>query len=225
MNKLKWSLSVLAFSVMSGVSHAGGVSPFYLGAGIGQTFHDTAGCGTTGNVVDGSGTVIGTATKTCEDNDTAYQVHGGFHLSEALSIEAGYADLGATLDAQNALSVAGTGNPTLHNTQETSTIFAAGVARMALGKGSPFSVYGKGGIHRWSSEMERQGLSSSGVIRAVAESSGFSPLVGAGIEYDVTEGATLRAGWDRFYEVGDAAEGTVEKDIDVMSAGLNYYFL
>lgn len=225
MNKLTLSFSVIALSLVTSLSHAGGVSPFYLGAGIGQTAHDTEGCGTTGNVIGSGGAVIGTAAKSCEDHDTAYQVYGGFHFSEALSIEAGYADLGATLDAKNALSVTGSGNPTLRNQQETSTLFAAGVARMALGKASPFSVYGKGGVHRWSSELQREGLSNTGVISAKSESTGFSPLVGAGIEYDVTDGATLRAGWDRFYEVGDKADGTVEKDIDVMSAGLNYYFL
>lgn len=225
MNKLTLSLSAIALSLATSISHAGGVSPFYLGATIGQTSHETEGCGTTGNVVGSGGAVLGTATKTCEDHDTAYQAYGGFHFSEALSVEAGYADLGATIDAKNALSVPGSGNPTLQNKQETSTIFAAGVARMAVSKASPLSVYGKAGVHRWTSELEREGLSSSGVISATAKSSGFSPLVGAGIEYDVTNGATLRAGWDRFYDVGDKDDGTVEKDVDVMSAGLNYYFL
>lgn len=238
MTKLTLSLPILALSIAASTAYAGGVSPFYIGAGIGSGYNnvedDAQGCG---NTATNGG--INTS-KSCEDNDTTYQVYGGFHFSEGISVEAGYANLGNTLDVNTQLTNKGTGQTIdLHDQQGTGTIFAAGVARMPLGKASPVSVYGKAGVHRWNSELEYQAVSNNTgkVATFKAEDSGVSPLVGAGIEYDVSEGATLRAGWDRYYSVGenrsltDGSAGSIndvktfETDVDVFSAGLNYYFL
>lgn len=238
MTKLTLSLPILALSIITSVAHAGGVSPFYVGAGIGAGYNgvedDAQGCGN--NATNGGINV----SKSCEDSDTAYQVYGGFHFSEGISVEAGYANLGNTLDINTQLKNTGTGQTiNLHDQQETSTIFAAGVARMPIGKASPVSVYGKAGVHRWNSELEYQAVNNNTGKAATfkAEDTGVAPLIGAGIEYDVSEGATLRAGWDRYYNVGEnrsLTDGstknindvkTFETDVDVFSAGLNYYFL
>lgn len=240
MTKLTLSMPIIALSLLAGTAHAGGVSPFYIGAGVGQGMHDLEGCGGSSSVTLTDPKSGHAATfdldKACEEKDTAYQVYGGFHFSENLSVEMGYANLGTTTDVTTHFTAPNgkvIGSP--NTTQETSAIFAAGVARMPLGKASPVSVYGKAGVHRWSSEAQIEAYNpfNNQTASVTVKDSGVSPLIGAGVEFDVSEGATLRAGWDRYYSTGEeenfgAATGkptTLDADIDVISAGLNYYFL
>jgi len=64
---------------------------------------------------------------------------------------------------------------------------------------------------------------------------GYSPVLGAGVQYDINNNFSLRAGWDRYYDVGESSEvleynadgsaatvNTLETDVDVISAGVNF---
>ncbi|HPE60523.1 MAG: outer membrane beta-barrel protein [Thiothrix sp.] len=213
----------------SGSLYAGGASPFYLGGTIGASKTH----GDEGNY-DNKGTCekAGSYGVDCfvEDSDTVGHIYGGFQFTEGLSVELGYADLGTTADYHYTDPV--------KIKQDTTAVTLNGVARKRLGQSSPMSVYGKAGIYRWKSEAEMVETDYNGnaTERKRVSDSGVDPMVGAGIEYEMNHNITLRAGWDRYFNAGEKDQllsydndgnrnlNTLNTDVDVLSAGVNYYF-
>lgn len=174
-------------------------------------------------------TVGQSSTDDIGDGSTTGHIYGGIQLSDSIAIEAGYTDLGSTAEYYYSDS-AGV-------QQETSGYTVAGVMRHRLGKSSPMHVYGKAGLFRWTTEAE--GYAGS------AEASGTSPMAGVGVEYELSHNISLKAGWDRYFEVGDDSTllgvdphsitknannsgthhvNTLATDVDVYSAGVNFSF-
>ena len=64
-------------------------------------------------------------------------------------------------------------------------------------------------------------------------------MAGVGLEYELNHNMSVKAGWDRYYGVGDGEAllnidqhnkgsygiDTLETDVDVYSAGINFSFL
>lgn len=203
---------------------AGGASPFYLGATIGQSNVDND----VYQMDNANLCASADANKeVCDigDGGTAGHIYGGIQLSDSVAIEVGYADLGTTASYYYSDPV------DVH--QETTGYTLAGVVRHRLGKASPMHVYGKAGVFRWTSETQSN-LDYPGTAKA----SGTSPMAGIGLEYEVNHNMSLKAGWDRYFDVGESGTlleidrhngthdiNTLETDVDVYSAGINFSFL
>ncbi|MGB0845363.1 MAG: outer membrane beta-barrel protein [Thiolinea sp.] len=220
MNKFNLTTAVF-FSMFASSAFAGGASPFYLGATIGS-----------GHVDNGASQMdnYGFCEKAHADNEdcrigdggSVGHIYGGFQISESLAIEAGYADLGNTASYYY--------TDPIDVSQETTGITVAGVLRHRVSQTSPLHVYGKAGAMRWTTETHSR-IDYPGT----AKDSGVSALVGAGLEYELNHNVSLKAGWDRYYDVGESAHlveihdhghdiNTLETDVDVYSAGVNVSF-
>ncbi|HPQ96127.1 MAG: outer membrane beta-barrel protein [Thiothrix sp.] len=216
--------------LVSGSLYAGGASPFYLGGTIGASKTH----GDEGNY-DSKGTCENAASYNVdcniEDSSTVGHIYGGFQFTEGLSVELGYADLGTTADYHYTDPV--------RIKQDTTAVTLNGVARKRLGQSSPMSVYGKAGVYRWKSKAKMVETDYDGgnvVNEQRVSKSGVDPMVGAGIEYEMNHNITLRAGWDRYFNAGEKDQllgyddsgntklNTLSTDVDVLSAGVNYYF-
>ncbi len=218
---------LLACLLTSSVS-AGGVSPFYLGAGIGASNSDNS-----SEQFDNQGvcTSAGNANQTCtrDEHDNGGHIYGGFQLSESIAVEAGYVNMGNTADYHY--------SDPITVQQKTDGFTLTGVVKQRISQTSPISVYGKAGVVRWSSEATVKS-DNPAVNSATVKQHGIDPTVGVGVEYDVNQNMSVRAGWDRYYNVGEkdtllqfndsttAAEvNTLKTNVDVISAGIQYDFL
>lgn len=246
MKKISIVASLLGVMVWQ-AAHAGGVSPFYVGAGYGITNNNTE----EGDLLadcrpdllakhNNKHKISDTCSK--DDKDKAWNIYGGVNISQNFGIEVGYTDLGNTADLYYSDPISAV--------QETNAISLAAVGRVPLGKNSRASVYGKAGVARWKSETtvsghfgtaqnpDRNGNHVNYGSGTKVSATGTSPVVGVGLEYDVSSNAALRVGWDRYYDVGEESEivgikedvitraqpKTLKTDVDVISAGMNYSF-
>lgn len=120
--------------------------------------------------------------------------------------------------------------------QHTRAVTAAIVGRKRMGDGN-LSVYGKAGMAAWQTKAELRAIPADANYpdQDVTEY-GFDPFVGVGVEYDLSENLSVRAGVDRYFNVGQAdsfaGDGknfpveleTYEDDIDYYSVGVSYRF-
>lgn len=222
--------AALCASLLAGNAFAGSSSPFYLGATLGQSSVDSLndcvgspGNTNTPNAVNTPNIANTTVSCSIGDGDTTMHIYGGVQLSDSIAVEIGYADLGSTGSYSD--------NNQLNLNQDTSGYTLAGVMRHRMGKTSPLHVYGKAGVFHWTSEA-----SSGGAYPGSAEASGTSPLAGVGVEYELSHNLSVKAGWDRYFGVGEDEDAltinnsnyevnTLETDVDVYSAGINFSFL
>lgn len=260
MKKITLAAAALAAFAIQG-AYAGGVSPFYVGAGVGITNNNTD----VDNLVADCRPdllhkhnykyadhpkfpVVLEDYCTKDDKDKSWNVYGGVNVSQNLAVEVGYVDLGKTADMYYSDPIAAT--------QETTAVTLSAIGKVPLGKNSRTSVYGKAGVARWKSEATVSGHFGTpdntdrygnhvnfgeGANATKVKATGTSPVVGVGIEHDLTHNISLRAGWDRYYDVGKDQEivglkedaltrsnpkdiRTVKTDVDVVSVGANYSF-
>ncbi len=219
----KFNLAALVYLNLFATSAlAGGAAPFYLGATIGQSNTDNDVYQMDNKHLCASAAAT---EETCSigDGGTAGHIYGGIQISDNIAIEAGYANLGATAEYYYTDPV--------DIQQETSGYTLAGVVRHRLGKSSPMHVYGKAGVFRWTTETE-----STQDYAGTAKDSGTSPMAGIGLEYEVNHNMSIKAGWDRYFEVGESDTllevdqygyhhvNTLSTDVDVYSAGVNFSF-
>lgn len=206
MNKFLAIVGIAACS-MSGFAHAGGGIGPYAGIAYGVN-----------SDVDESklSTQCGVGGVTCTDlgeTEDAWQVYGGYPITNALAVEAGYTNLVylAKLKGSNGEQAE----------QKTDGITLGLTGRKALSE--KLDLYGKVGGYVWRSKVK----STAGDVK----DTGVSPTVGLGVEYGINEKWSVRAGWDRFFDVGEKEHfltagnvGTLKDDIDTFSVGLNYNF-
>lgn len=203
-------VGVVIFS-MSAVAHAGAASGPYIGGNIGYN---------TGADGDSLSTSCGTAGVSCRDlgdTEDVWSVYGGYPLSPNLAAELGYTDLIYTARAEESTD----GTATSRGQQESK-----GVSLSLKGMYpvmDKLDVYGKLGAFFWESDMRATAGSAS--------DSGTSPTVGVGLEYAINDNFDVRAGWDRYLELGtqgklveDGTVGTLDEDVDAFTIGVNYNF-
>lgn len=207
MNKYLTSASI-ALLLCSSAAYAGSPKSPYVGAALGfNTSIDdndlSTDCG-----------VGGVACREICDTDRAMNVYAGYPITSNLAIEAGYTDLDYTARLIQ-------DDDTTFASQQTKGISVSAVARHALDRN--FGIYGKAGAFAWESDVD----SSAGA----ADDSGVSPTVGVGVEYNFSDHWGLRAGWDRYFGLGEGSKlldggvpSTVDEDIDTASIGLHYNF-
>lgn len=135
----------------------------------------------------------------CENADKSWKVFAGVRMNDNIVLEGGYVNFGeqAGQDANDSIS------------QKATAFTLTGVAGFPMS--DQIELFGKAGVARWSQESTVNGVKS--------DSSGADVLVGAGANYDLGDNMGIRAEWERFKDVGEAAH---KGDIDLLSVGVTF---
>ena len=171
--------------VFSGVAQAA-ESSAYFGALFGMTTVD----------VD----ITQTVNTTVDDKDSGFQGIIGFSLSDNVSLEGHYADLGeATITMQNGGSYVADGQTVTNNNGSVLTINATGdtigVGMVLHGdKSDDFVPFVKAGFHSWDSEATG---SAAGENVSLTDD-GNDPFFGAGFMYGITDSVSIRGEYTIF---------------------------
>lgn len=162
----------------TGNNGVGGLNQYYFGGTIGAS--------DAGSYCSGS--------TDCEDGDTAWKLFGGYKISENLSAEAAYVNLG---------DVHKTGTNGAENSDVTA-LTATAVGSMPVTE--QFDVFGKVGAMRWSSD------NTSG------DQSGFGLTYGIGAKMGLNETTKLRAEWEKFPSI--ETSDSDKTDVNMLSVGV-----
>ena len=156
-----------------------------------------------------------TTSSSLDDHATAWGLFAGYQFNPYFAVEGGYVNLGkfdysSTVSAPAADTVSG-------------HLGVQGVDAAAVGLlpfGEQWAVYGKAGLLYAKSKLD---ASSTGAVAVSSvEHWDTSPLLGAGVNYDLTRKVALRAEYDRYFKVGEASVG--KGDIDAFTARVVYRF-
>ena len=155
-----------------------------------------------------------------DDSDTGFGASLGYQVNENFAAELSYVDLGdVSYEASNEQA-----NPA--NESVTLDTSAAGPVFSLLGilpVGERWDLYGRAGLALMDSEGEATATAGD-VTDRISDSTNRSNMVlGAGVQYDVSDRFGLRLEWDRYFDVG-SEEIVGESDIDLFSLGLRYNF-
>lgn len=165
---------------------------FYAGIHIGQASAKD-GC-------EGAG-ALGVS---CDDEDTAFKILGGYQFNKNFAVELGYTDFG---------EVSGGGAVGNFSTEATAfELVAVGMMPLA----DRFSVYGKIGMYR--ADVDASG---TGIFGSVSESN-TDLTFAVGVRYDFTRNLGVRAEWQKYQDVGGG--DISESDVDVLSVGVIWKF-
>lgn len=218
-------LSTTALLMAAGSAYAGTeAGEWYVGGSLGITDNST-----NGNDIFFNPNLC-TTTHTCsaDSTDSSASIFAGYQISNHFALELAYSDLGNTADYKYQQPFS-TG--TLK--QDTQAVSLTGVGKHRIGS-SRVSAFGKLGISNWNSEIKYDRTPNSAIFTDRTESAnGTDPLLGIGLEFDVSERATIRTGWDRHYNVGERSQPfdvgnntikTVDTDVDVFYVGATFSF-
>ena len=229
-NKLLLTLSTIALCASTSSLYAGGAGSSYDG-----DWYVGADLGVTDNNTDSSNFF---ATDRCaglgigcgsDDDDSAARIVAGYNFNKNFAVEFAYADLGDTANL-NASDGQGDSGRIL---QDTTAFSVTAIGKKQLGH-SKFSAFGKAGISYWDSEVSFDRTPDLAAIPDQNHSdSGVDPIVGLGMEYAVNPHWNIRAGWDRYFSVGDRGHAlnvstadlkTVDTDVDMFYVGATMSF-
>lgn len=129
-----------------------------------------------------------------DDDDTGFNIFGGYRFNEYFAIEAAYYDFGDMSDNGNKFSIDG---------GSLGVIGSIPVAKR-------FSLFGKVGIHAWDADV------SGAIAGEFSDTTDTDVFYGVGAEYQLSGPWSIRGDFTR-YEVDDF-------DVDVASLGLSYHF-
>lgn len=191
MKQLIGMIAALLLALPAAAQNLGG---FYIGGGLGQS-----------DAKDGCDGISGPGVS-CDSEDTAWRLFGGYQLNTNLALELGYTDLGE-------LSATGPGGSA---SAEATALELSALGMFPIAEG--FSLYGKAGVYRGEvdSRASIAGLSAS----ASEDNTDFT--LGAGVQFDMTRNVALRGEWQRYMDMG--GEETGESDVDVLSVNVLYRF-
>ena len=190
---------------------------YYLGASYGKT-SSNVGASQASAYTD----PCATATCSTDDSDKAFSLFGGYRFHRHLAAEAAYVNLGDTA----VIGTSGVGGSSTTR-QETNGFRLVAVGLLPLDRG--FTLFGKAGFYRWSSDVSFSGVAAS----YSASESGFKPSFGLGAEYALNKNVSLQLAWDRYTALGkssgalQSATGsvkTIDVDADLLSFGVSYRF-
>ena len=171
-----------------------------------------------------------TTTHTCsaDNSDWGYQLFAGKQLMPYLALEFGYTDLGNTADYKYTQIFS---KGTL--TQKTHVLSLVAVGRLPVMQ-TGISLVGKVGAAKYYSRLKYDRTPNSvGFYDRKVKDSGITPVVGVGVEYDTGYRITLRAGWDRYFNIGERSKFfdvgnnriyTAKTDVDAFYIGASYGF-
>jgi OOP family OmpA-OmpF porin len=158
------------------------------------------------------------ATTTVEETDTGFKIFGGYQFTRNFAVEGGYTNLGkATLHSD--ITSGGIGTADGEWTAFSIDLAALGIIPF----GDRFSLFGRAGVSIWSLDADFTGQGPGGTATESESKTGVSPLLGLGAAFNITESISLRAEYERHFDVGDE-ETTGTSDIDLISLGVLFRF-
>jgi OOP family OmpA-OmpF porin len=188
--RMKYAI-MLAAALLVAAPAAAQDQGFYAGLSIGQSA-----------AKDACDDLVGTGIS-CDDKDTAWRILGGYQFNRNFAVELGYTDLGEVTASFG----------TLRETISSTAFELVGVGMLPVAE--RFSVYGKLGIYRASTEDETNfGFS--------AKESNTDITFGFGARFDITKNIAVRGEWQKYSDVGGPDIG--ESDVDVISIGVLFKF-
>jgi OOP family OmpA-OmpF porin len=200
-----------SIGIAQAADQASGKTNWYGGVNIGRTDLKANG----GDVDDALRNQGITSSTSLDNNDTAYSLNIGYKFNPYFAVEGGYTDLGKYGFSSNVTAPAAT---TLNGNYKVDGVNLSAVGILPLSNG--FSVYGKAGVFRASTDLD---VSSSGAVATSSTSNhSTNPTYGLGASYDITKDWTGKLEWNRFHEVGDSNTG--KDNIDLYTIGIAYNF-
>ncbi|EIJ35806.1 porin family protein [Thiothrix nivea] len=159
-----------------------------------------------------------------ERADQAVGVRAGYRVTDKVAIEAGYVDLGRTFDAvEYPDGLYGMGE------QKTRALTLGVVGSAALGH--QVSAYAKAGVAYYQSKATYDDVLLPAELKV--SDTGFTPTVGLGVGYRLSNHLAVNTGFDYYHELGqredlfdnaDNSLETVKSSTGVLSLGLGYSF-
>jgi opacity protein-like surface antigen len=230
MKKLLVVNAGIAALLGSGMAEAG-YSPYYVGAGLGASANN----GTESQFCpscEGSTFKM----RTDKRDNRAYKVYGGTNITGNVGVEVDYTDLGKTYDADMYHPTVDGRAERAHAWQKTRGIGISAKANHRLSRKT--SVFGKAGVLAWENKNQMDYTNLDGINDTYKTTDkGASPTLGAGIEYEVTDRMSIRAGWDHTFNNGkgdqflhlDANKNyadlrSVKTDTDMLYVGVTFNF-
>lgn len=202
--------AVLAIGALPALAQAPSATGWYTGFGLGQSRLGFK----TGDFNIGPG---GTRT-TFDENDTAFKFFAGYRVLPWLAVEGGYDNLG-----RNSVTYTNAGG-TAKLDYKVDAVKLAGVGSFAFGN-TGFSAFGKVGFGY---TRVRGDSNNFPAVLARGELSErdwkISPVVGAGLQYQMPRGLALRAEYEHYNEVGDSPLPTGRARAGLWSLSLMYLF-
>jgi len=200
------SMPALAQSPLKSPSATG----WYTGFGLGQS---RLGFKTGDFNIGPAGTVT-----SFNESDTAYKFFAGYRVLPWLAIEGGYDNLG-----RNSVSFSNAGGVARLD-YKVDALRLTGVGSFAFGN-TGFSAFGKLGFGY---ARVRENSSNFPAVMARGELSEsewkLTPVIGAGVQYQLPRGLALRAEYERYNEVGDSPVPTGRARAGLWSLSLMYLF-
>jgi len=206
------SLATIAGALAASGAQAAGVNGWYGGAALGGSQQHFGG----GQVDDALGNQGLTSSSSIDRSAGTLNLFGGYQFNPNFALEGGYVNLGKFSYSSSVSS------PAMDTVNGHLGVQGADLAALGLlPLNEQWSLYGKAGALYAKTKLD---ASSGGAVAVSDEShTGTSPLLGAGLNYDLTRKVALRGEWDRYFRVGDSST-TGRGDIDQFTAGVVYRF-
>lgn len=183
---------------------------WYTGFGLGQS---RLGFKTGDFAIGPAGTVA-----SFDETDTAFKFFAGYRVLPWLAIEGGYDNLG-----RNSFSYSNA-NGLAKLDYRVDVLKLAGVGSIAFGN-TGFSAFGKLGFGYTRTRAESSGFPTVMARGDVSEREWrMSPMIGAGLQYQLPRGLALRAEYEHYNEVGDSPLPTGRARAGLWSLSLMYLF-
>ncbi len=177
---------------------------FYIGAGAGEAEQKDA---------------CDDAFGSCDDDDFAWKVFGGYKFNQYFGVEGGSVDFGQS--EGDALFIDLSNSQIFQATQEVKIdgFFLSGLVAWPISDN--FSVLAKLGMIYWDIEFDITDADNFALVGDEDEN-GTDVFFGLGAQYNFTPGFGVRAEWERFNNIGESEIGT--SDIDLISGSMMLNF-
>jgi len=194
----------------SALAQSPSATGWYTGFGMGQS---RLGFKTGDFNIGGAGTVA-----TFDDSNTAYRFFAGYRLLPWLAVEGGYDNLG------NNAVVYTSGGGSARLAYKVDAVKLAGVGSIPFGN-TGFSAFGKVGFG-YTRVRTDSGNFPAVVGRGELSERDWkiSPVIGAGLQYQLPRGLALRAEYEQYNEVGDSPLPSGRARASLWSLSLMYLF-
>ncbi|MGB3916431.1 outer membrane beta-barrel protein [Thiothrix litoralis] len=145
----------------------------------------------------------------CNDQDFAWKAFGGARFDPMVGVELAYYDLGSS--SMNGI----TGGSTAKLDSSTTGTGITGVGYVPI---TPqIEAFGKVGAIAWNNKTSK---TVGGGLTQQEDSTGISPLIGGGAQFQMNSNLHLRGEWEHMFNIG--SDSAYETDADLYSLGLSY---
>lgn len=146
----------------------------------------------------------------CDNSDTTAKVHVGYQFNPNIGMEVGYVSFGTIFKSNDSASAA-------YARQKANALTVSAIGSINLTE--LFDIYGRVGAARYDTK-------GSGMVQGVRvkDKDGFTPLLGAGVKFNLTENFALRGEYQVYTNISNSNRDGKKDDIQAMFAGLVFTF-